>query len=86
MAKLDGKNAEHVAMALAAAELTVSAQNARTLLLAGDLAAEQPTVRLENSARRARDDLKAILTSAPGQSQEELIDDLYGRNDDGEQD
>jgi hypothetical protein len=63
VAKLDAKNAEHVAMALLAAELTVAAENARALLLAGDLAAEQPTVRLENSARRARADLKSILSA-----------------------
>jgi hypothetical protein len=63
IAKLDAKDAEHVAMALLAAELTVAAENARALLLAGDLAAEQPTVRLENSARRARADLKAILAT-----------------------
>jgi hypothetical protein len=63
MAKLDAKDAKHVAMALSAAELTVAAEDARTLLLAGDLAAEQPTVRLENSARRARADLKSILSA-----------------------
>ena len=61
---LDAKDAKHVAMALAAAELTVAAEDARSLLLAGDLAAEQPTVRLENSARRAREDIKAIVATA----------------------
>jgi hypothetical protein len=50
-----------VALAITAAELTVAAEQARDLLLAGDLSAEQPTVRLENAARRAREDLKAIL-------------------------
>jgi hypothetical protein len=52
-----------VALAITAAELTVAAEDARALLLAGDLAAEQPTVRLENAARRAREDLKAIRTA-----------------------
>ena len=50
-------------MALTAAELTVAAENARAQLLAGDLAAEQPTVRLENTARRAREDLKSIVSA-----------------------
>ncbi len=45
-------------MALTAAELTVAAEDARARLLAGDLTAEQPTVRLENTARRARLDLR----------------------------
>jgi hypothetical protein len=57
IARLDPDNAEHQAMALTASELTVAAEFARSLLLAGDLSAEQPTVRLENSARRARLDL-----------------------------
>ena len=56
--KLDPANPEHQAMALTAAELTVAAEDARARLLAGDLTAEQPTVRLENSARRARLDLR----------------------------
>ena len=63
VAKLDAKNPEHQAMALTAAELTVAAENARAQLLAGDLAAEQPTVRLENTARRAREDLKSIVSA-----------------------
>jgi hypothetical protein len=58
ISKLDPTNPEHQAMALTASELTVAAEEARARLLAGDLAAEQPTVRLENSARRARLDLK----------------------------
>jgi hypothetical protein len=58
ISKLDPNNAEHQAMALTASELTVAAEDARSRLLAGDLTAEQPTVRLENSARRARLDLK----------------------------
>jgi hypothetical protein len=61
IARLDADSADCVAMALTAAELTVAAENARAQLLAGDLTAEQPTVRLENSARRARDDLKALV-------------------------
>ena len=50
-------------MALTAAELTVAAEDARARLLAGDLTAEQPTVRLENTARRARLDLKGNAKS-----------------------
>lgn len=61
--KLDPANAEHQAMALTASELTVAAEDARSRLLAGDLTAEQPTVRLENSARRARLDLKGNAES-----------------------
>ncbi len=61
--KLDPANPEHQAMALTAAELTVAAEDARARLLAGDLTAEQPTVRLENTARRARLDLKGNAKS-----------------------
>lgn len=61
--KLNPNNAEHQAMALTASELTVAAEDARKRLLAGDLTAEQPTVRLENSARRARLDLKGSAKS-----------------------
>jgi hypothetical protein len=57
ISKLDPDNAEHQAMALTAAELTVAAEHARQILLSGDLTAEQPTVRLENAARRARLDI-----------------------------
>jgi hypothetical protein len=63
ISKLDPNNAEHQAMALTASELTVAAEAARSALLAGDLTAEQPTVRLENSARRARLDLKGNAKS-----------------------
>jgi hypothetical protein len=63
ISKLDPKNPEHQAMALTASELTVAAEDARSRLLAGDLTAEQPTVRLENSARRARLDPKGNAKS-----------------------
>jgi hypothetical protein len=77
IAKLDPKNTEHVALALAAAELTVSAEQARTLLLAGDMTAEPTVVRLENTARRARDDLKVSAAAQPEQTPKEIIEELY---------
>jgi hypothetical protein len=58
ISKLDRNNPEHQAMALTASELTVAAEAMRSRLLAGDITAEGPTVRLENSARRARADLR----------------------------
>jgi hypothetical protein len=50
----------HEAAALAAAELIVAAEVARARLLAGDPDAEAATVRLENSARRAKLDLATL--------------------------
>jgi hypothetical protein len=80
IAKLDVKDAGHVAMALTAAELTVAAENARAQLLAGDLDAESPTVRLENSARRARLDPNVVAQGEmPEQTQEQLIEELYAK-------
>ena len=60
VAKLDAANPEHQAMALTASELTVAAEDARARLLAGDQSKEanDAVVRLENTARRARLDLK----------------------------
>ena len=70
--KLDPANPEHQAMALTAAELTVAAEDARARLLAGDLTAEQPTVRLENSARRPGSisvaELRQLTTPTTGSS------------------
>lgn len=65
IAKLDADNAEHQAMALTAAELTVLAEDARTQLLSGDRSKEanDMAVRLENVARRARLDLKGNAKS-----------------------
>jgi hypothetical protein len=57
IAPLVADDPTHQAAALAAAELTVAAEDARKRLLDGDPAAESAVVRLENSARRAKLDL-----------------------------
>jgi hypothetical protein len=65
IAKLDASNPEHQAMALTAAELTVAAEDARARLLLGDQSKEanDAVVRMENTARRARLDLKGNAKS-----------------------
>jgi hypothetical protein len=65
MAPLTAGDVTHEAAALAAAELTIAAEDARARLIAGDAAAEASTVRLENACRRARLDLIALKPTAP---------------------
>jgi hypothetical protein len=60
IAPLVADDPTHQAAALAAAELTVCAEDARRRLLDGDPAAEAQVVRLENSCRRARLDLAGL--------------------------
>jgi hypothetical protein len=75
IAKLDRKNAEHEAMALTAAETTVAAEDARKRLLGGDQTREanDAVVRLENTARRARLDLRFKVESVTADEGDDWI-------------
>jgi hypothetical protein len=57
MARLDRQDPLHVAMALRASELQVIAEETRARVLSGDHDAADDLVRLDNTARRAADDL-----------------------------
>jgi hypothetical protein len=51
----------HQAAAMTCAELTVAAEDARARLLDGDTSAEEAGTRVENAARRVRDDLAPLI-------------------------
>jgi hypothetical protein len=76
MSDLEVGNVIHESAALRAAELAVSAEEMRAKLAAGEKCAED-VVRLENAARRAERDLKA-LTPKPVA--------WWEQNDDAEED
>jgi hypothetical protein len=68
LAKANGDDPLHVAMALRAAELAVSAEAARSRLLGGDNDAGDDVVRLDNAARRAAQEMGAISSISDDQA------------------
>jgi hypothetical protein len=62
MTKLTPGDPIHHAAAMTAAELTYAAETARLKLLDGDASAEEAMTRIENAARRAREDVIELLT------------------------
>jgi hypothetical protein len=81
MEPLVADNPVHQAGAMAAAELTVAAEDARARLLAGDPAAEEAVVRLENTCRRARLDLVELKPEPLSWWEQKQLDKANGEEE-----